>query len=847
MGEVQGPRKDETPARTRSEHVDAVGAVICVAVAALLLIAGNGRAPVIDAAPPPLGRSDHGAAGTARNGFGGSIAPSPTMRSWPGTGAGGNGGPFAFIGAHYGALWQVPTSANNSSGVGYCVMEDVGGEGTVSLHPDPPMWDAAEMARAAALMSMFGGDRVVPYGVDASGAYDIASGEWQQPMLYGGGEYTRRRHVAVNFGVKMFLEDASPTGAVAGLKLARDTAVVDGAGGDFSALRNGYTMAQRLAGVAEAQHAVGGVQLRFVWATPDGAAPTTPGTHPLEVQAFDATGKPVGFVPIVVLSEIGIDGARTVGAVATVDRSGDTPDDTARWTAAAALGWPTMDMAGSMAADDRFELAANPAGADVTDASGVARFDIAIAGDDWQLAVYTQAPTGDVSLYAGTGIQGQVTWTGPPQSATAQVIVTPPPPPPPPSTTSPPPPPPTTTSPPPPPPPTTTLPTPSVPPTVGTFGVRKVLDDADVQGDRDMSGFEFEVTGAGGTPVGRVVTAADGRTPLLEAAAGTYTITEVGRPSWAAELEDGRPVTFTHDPDGTPDIREIVYINEVPTPSITTTARDRRDGDRVIELGAGFATIVDTVSHTGLVPGTEYVISGELMVRPGGRSASAAEAPASETIAASSTADATVASSTVALTAMIPSGVAGSTTFVPSQPDGDVDVEFRVPADSPLAGHDVVVYQQLAIASSGRIVAVHADPDSVEQTVRFADITPPPTATTVPATTAPSPTLPASTVPTTTVPATTVPTSTESSGPPTTVAAASPGTEPPTSPTTSTAAAAPPTTPPAPPLARTGSNAADRKALVGIVLLLLGAGLLIAARRPAVTGSSTPRRSVSAS
>ena len=740
MGEVQGPRKDETPARTRSEHVDAVGAVICVAVAALLLIAGNGRAPVIDAAPPPLGRSDHGAAGTARNGFGGSIAPSPTMRSWPGTGAGGNGGPFAFIGAHYGALWQVPTSANNSSGVGFCVMEDVGGEGTVSLHPDPPMWDAAEMARAAALMSMFGGDRVVPYGVDASGAYDIASGEWQQPMLYGGGEYTRRRHVAVNFGVKMFLEDASPTGAVAGLKLARDTAVVDGAGGDFSALRNGYTMAQRLAGVAEAQHAVGGVQLRFVWATPDGAAPTTPGTHPLEVQAFDATGKPVGFVPIVVLSEIGIDGARTVGAVATVDRSGDTPDDTARWTAAAALGWPTMDMAGSMAADARFELAANPAGADVTDASGVARFDIAIAGDDWQLAVHTQAPTADVSLYAGTGIQGQVTWTGPPQSATAQVIVTPPPPPPPPSTTAPPPPPsrqrphrhrhhhPTTTPPHPtpraPPP---TPPPPPVPPTVGRFGVRKVLDDADVQGDRDMSGFEFEVTGAGGDPVARVVTAADGRAPLLEAAAGTYTITEVGRPSWAAGLGDGGPVTFTHDTAGTSDIREVTYTNEVPTPSISTSAHDGRDGDRMVGLAAGGATIVDTVSHTGLVPGTEYVISGELMVRPGGRSASAADASAGETIAAGRTADATVASSTVALAEMIPTGVAGSTTFVPGRPDGEIDVEFTVPADSPLVGHDVVVYQQLAIASSGRVVAVHADPHAVEQTVRFADTTPPAT------------------------------------------------------------------------------------------------------------------------
>ena len=85
------------------------------------------------------------------------------MHSWPGTGSGGNGGPFAFIGAHYGSMWQLPASANNSLGVGYCVMEDEAGEGVVALHPDPVVWDAGEMARAAALMSSFGGDRVVPY------------------------------------------------------------------------------------------------------------------------------------------------------------------------------------------------------------------------------------------------------------------------------------------------------------------------------------------------------------------------------------------------------------------------------------------------------------------------------------------------------------------------------------------------------------------------------------------------------------------------------------------------------------------------------------------------------------
>jgi hypothetical protein len=86
---------DRSPSR-----LDVITIVIALAVVSLLVIASNGRAPASDAAPPPAGGFAHGAAGSGRNGFGGSIAPSPTMRSWPGTGSGGNGGPFAFIGAH---------------------------------------------------------------------------------------------------------------------------------------------------------------------------------------------------------------------------------------------------------------------------------------------------------------------------------------------------------------------------------------------------------------------------------------------------------------------------------------------------------------------------------------------------------------------------------------------------------------------------------------------------------------------------------------------------------------------------------------------------------------------------
>ena len=795
-----------TSSTNRRRRIDAVTGAIAAAVLVLLVIAGNGRAPASDAAPPPPGRFAHGAAGSGRNGFGGSIAASPTMRSWPGTGTGGNGGPFSFIGAHYGAMWHVPPGPNNSQGVGYCVMEDVAGEGAVTMQPDPAVWDVGEMARAAALMSSFGGDRVVPYGIDSSGPYDVGSGEWQQPSLFGGGEYTRRRHVAVNFGVKMFLDDVSPSGAVAGLKLARDTSVINGTGGEFSALRNGYVMAQRLATVAEIQHAVGGVHLQMVWSTPDGAAPIGPGNYAVEVRATDGTGKPVGYIPIVVMSDIGIDGARTVGATASVDRTGDSVDDTARWTAAAALGWPTMDMAGALAADARFGVGANPAGADVTDSSGVARFAVTIVADTWELAFHTQAPTADVSLYSGTGIQGQVTWTGSPQSASVHVAVSPPPPPPP--------------APPPP------------APVVGAFAVRKVLDAVDVQASRDMSGFEFEVTAADATPIGRLTTAADGRTPSIEAVAGTYTIRETARPSWAGVLGDAGPVTFGFEPTSGSDVRKIAYVNTVPDASIATAARDASDGDQVIDVERGTALIIDTVTYTSLVPGTDYVVTGELMLRPTNARGDAIDPEAihpadtapngtSTTGNAAESGFEVVASSTVALSEMIPTGVTGSTSFVPAGPNGSVEVEFTIPADSPLLGHTVVVFQRLAVASSGRVVATHADPDAADQTIRIAAPAPPPTTTT--------PTI------TTTTPTTTTTTTTTVAPSTTVVVAVEPPfattTQPP--PTGSTT-----TTPPvATPLPRTGTDSSRSLAIAASTLVLLGVALLSTTRRP----TSRPR------
>lgn len=328
-----------------------------------------------------------------------------------------------------------------------------------------------------------------------------------------------------------------------------------------------------------------------------------------------------------------------------------------------------------------------------------------------------------------------------------------------------------------------------------------------------MSGFGFEVT-ANGESIGRLTTGIDGRTPTIDTTGGTYMITEVARPSWADGLIDGGPITFEFEP-GDESVM-VTYTNVVPDASITTAARDASDGDQVVDLAFGKATIVDTVSYTALVPGTEYIVAGEVMVRT---TADAASGDAASGTAGAQSGD----GSAVTVPEMIGTGIVASTTFVPDGPDGSVDVAFTVPGDSPLLGHVVVVYQRLSVAASGRIVADHADPDAVEQTIHFAE----PIPTTIPAT------IP-TTAPTTAPPTVAAPVPSPETATTTTTTTTTPAT---TTPATTT-----PTTTTPPPaersLPRTGGDGSRLMAAAGLAMLLLGLGLLLATVR-----APAPRRS----
>lgn len=334
--------------------------------------------------------------------------------------------------------------------------------------------------------------------------------------------------------------------------------------------------------------------------------------------------------------------------------------------------------------------------------------------------------------------------------------------------------------------------------------MRKVLDAVDVQGSRDMSGFEFEVTAADATSVGRLTTTADGHTPSIEAIAGTYTIRETARPPWARVLGDPGPMTFVFEPADAGDVRELAYVNTVADASIATAARDGADGDQVIDVERGAARIIDTVAYTSLVPGTAYVVTGELMVRATGAIADAS--------------DPAMGASSVALPELMATGVTGSTSFVPMAPDGRVDVEFTIPADSPLRGHTVVVFQRLEVASSGRVVARHADPDATDQTIRIAATSPPSTTSTTSTTTTLAPTAASASTTSTTAASTTV---AVEPLPPTTAQpsrGASTTTAPPTSSTQ---------------LPRTGTDGTRSATLTAVGLVLLGLAALFASRRPA--------------
>lgn len=134
------------------------------------------------------------------------------------------------------------------------------------------------------------------------------------------------------------------------------------------------------------------------------------------------------------------------------------------------------------------------------------------------------------------------------------------------------------------------------------------------------------------------------------------------------------------------DINDWGQTVEVASPAMETTAMDALDGDK--ELFASMdAKVVDIIRYSHLMPGTEYTIVGTLMSKSTGEPMDCGSG-----------------------------AIESATTFVPTEPSGEVRVEFDLDASGLEDDFEAVAFERLH--SADELIAEHADIDSESQTVR---------------------------------------------------------------------------------------------------------------------------------
>ncbi|MFK4788587.1 VaFE repeat-containing surface-anchored protein, partial [Microbacterium sp. ZW T5_56] len=234
-------------------------------------------------------------------------------------------------------------------------------------------------------------------------------------------------------------------------------------------------------------------------------------------------------------------------------------------------------------------------------------------------------------------------------------------------------------------------------------------------------GTEYTVTGelmlkGDGTATG--ITGTTTFTPT--AADGTTTVTFTVPVGFGGEVLVAYETLFESSDLSTPiaehkdinDAAQTVTVDTPPTveePAIGTSLVDSADSDHVLPVAGG--AVVDTVAYRNLTVGTEYTITGELMLKGTGSA----------------------------------TGITGTVTFTPLTADGSVEVVFTVPAG--FAGEALVAYERLfESADLTTPVAVHEDINDAAQTVTVEQPTttptPTPTATPTPTTTPSTPGIP---------------------------------------------------------------------------------------------------------
>jgi hypothetical protein len=149
--------------------------------------------------------------------------------------------------------------------------------------------------------------------------------------------------------------------------------------------------------------------------------------------------------------------------------------------------------------------------------------------------------------------------------------------------------------------------------------------------------------------------------------------------------------TFVIERDSTVAKPVWMSLDDKEGPKIQTEETDKADGDHVAQASAE-TTLVDTVWYENLKnDGTEYTVTGTLMVKSTGEALLDADGNA----------------------------ITATKTFKPRLKAGEVQLEFTFDS-SLLAGEDIVAFESMI--SDGIEVAVHADISDEDQTVHFLDI-----------------------------------------------------------------------------------------------------------------------------
>lgn len=270
------------------------------------------------------------------------------------------------LGAHYGPGWSIPTSANNSTGTGFCMNDQFTGVpiSSVSERPLAPGWTAVQMASAAYILANFAGDRVTPFqslAIDANGEFP--------------GFTTRQRYTAVHLALLSVMPNWIGGSTYAPLvNPATMQLFADAAGTIPSSQQVLAPLVQSMVATANAHHS-GGSPVVLTAMNSAGVVTVT----------ATKDGLPVADLPIWPNTTTGVTYTGTTTSQAYLN--------------AQLMGWPSLDYATSLT------------GAGVTDAAGEATFAVTHAALATGLRFTAEESPGQVHNFGdGLNSQDNLTW-----------------------------------------------------------------------------------------------------------------------------------------------------------------------------------------------------------------------------------------------------------------------------------------------------------------------------------------------------------------------------------------------------------------------------------------------------